>query len=316
MKVFGLAVLAVACAQPLFACDLCAIYSAAESRGELGTGPYAGVAEQFTHFGTLQEDGVQVPNTDHQSLDSSITQLLLGYNFTERFGVQFNAPLIHRAFRRSEAGIIETGNESGFGDVSLIAHFQSFRRETMNTTFAWNLLGGIKMPTGDSSRIAEELSETPPPPGAVESGIHGHDLALGSGSWDGIVGTSIYARWKRAFFSAAAQYSLRTRGDFDYQYANDLVWSGGPGALLVLGDETTLSIQANVSGETKGLDNLAGAVAEDTGITSVFLGPELQFEWHSKLSAELGVDFPVSIDNTALQCVPDWRVRAALTWHF
>src|SRR5258706_15187253 len=100
MKVFGFAVLAVACAQPLFACDLCAIYSAAESRGELGTGIYAGVAEQFTHFGTLQEDGVHVPNPDRQSLDSSITQLLLGYNFTERFGVQFNAPLFHRSFRR------------------------------------------------------------------------------------------------------------------------------------------------------------------------------------------------------------------------
>ncbi|TAK90076.1 MAG: hypothetical protein EPO07_20605 [Verrucomicrobia bacterium] len=316
MKAFSFAVLAVACAQPLFACDLCAIYSAAESRGELGTGIYAGLAEQFTHFGTLQEDGVKVPNTDYQSEDSSITQILLGYNFTERFGVQFTAPFIHRAFRRSEAGVIEEGNESGLGDVSLVAHFQPIRHETMNTTFAWNLLGGIKMPTGDSSRIAEELSETPPPYGAVESGIHGHDLALGSGSWDGIVGTSIYARWKRAFFSAATQYSLRTRGDFDYQYANDLTWSGGPGVLLVLDDLTTLSLQANVSGETKGLDNLAGTPAEDTGITSVFLGPELQFEWRGKLSAELGADFPVSIDNTALQIVPDWRVRAAFTWHF
>jgi hypothetical protein len=30
----------------------------------------------------------------------------------------------------------------------------------------------------------------------------------------------------------------------------------------------------------------------------------------------VGVDFPVSIDNTALQIVPDYRVRAALIWHF
>src|SRR6266581_6660074 len=120
MKVFGFAVLAVACAQPMFACDLCAIYSVAESRGELGAGTYAGVAEQFTRFGTLQEGGVKVPNTDNQSEDSSITQLLLGYNFTERFGVQFNAPLIHRSFRRSEAGVIEEGSESGLGDVSLV----------------------------------------------------------------------------------------------------------------------------------------------------------------------------------------------------
>src|SRR5580765_1443530 len=116
MKVFGILVLAVACAQPLFACDICALYAAHEARGEIGQGLYTGVAEQFTHFDTLQEDGEKVPNDADQSLDSSITQVLLGYNFNERFGIQFTAPLIHRSFRRAEAGAIETGTESGLGD--------------------------------------------------------------------------------------------------------------------------------------------------------------------------------------------------------
>ena len=70
---------------------------------------------------------------------------------------------------------------------------------------------------------------TTPPPPSVESGVHGHDLALGSGSFDGIVGTGIYTRWTRAFFNASMQYAIRTKGDFDYQYANDLTWFGGPG---------------------------------------------------------------------------------------
>lgn len=316
MKFCYFSILAVACAQSVSACDLCAIYAASESRSELGHGVFAGVAEQFTHFGTLQEDGKEVPNRDDQFLDSSITQLLLGYNFTERFGVQLNVPLIYRSFRRSEGGTIEEGTESGLGDLSLLAHFQAYRHETMNTTFAWNLLGGVKMPTGDSDRIAEELNEPPAYYGVEESGVHGHDLALGSGSWDGIVGTSVYARHKRFFFTAAVQYAIRTEGDFDYQYANDLVWSGGPGWIAVLNDDFTLSLQANCIGEHKGMDELAGEKAEDTGITSVFLGPEISLTWRSHLSAELGADFPVSIDNTALQIVPDWRVRAALTWHF
>ena len=54
----------------------------------------------------------------------------------------------------------------------------------------------------------------------------------------------------------------------------------------------------------------------DTGITSVFLGPELVFSLGEKLSAELGFDWPLSVDNTALQIVPDYRVHAALTFHF
>ena len=51
-------------------------------------------------------------------------------------------------------------------------------------------------------------------------------------------------------------------------------------------------------------------------ITAVYFGPEINYTWSDKLSAELGVDLPVSTTNTALQLVPDWRVRAAVTWHF
>jgi len=83
-----------------------------------------------------------------------------------------------------------------------------------------------------------------------------------------------------------------------------------------LSDSFTLSLQANVSGETKGRDTFQGAKAEDTGITAVYLGPEILLTWRDKLSVEFGVDLPVSIDNTALQIVPDWRVRGALTWRF
>src|SRR5215470_15330582 len=119
------------------ACDLCSIYSATEARGEIGRGPYAGVAEQFTRFNTLQLDGHEVPNEVDQYLNSSVSQLFLGYNFSERFGVQFNAPIIYRKFRRPEAGVIEEGTESGLGDVTLTGHGQIMRYETKQTTFAW-----------------------------------------------------------------------------------------------------------------------------------------------------------------------------------
>ena len=316
MKMFVYAVLAAACAPPLVACDLCAIYAASESRGEIGKGVFAGAAEQFTHFGSLRQDGREIPNTANQSLDSSITQVLLGYNFNERFGLQFNAPIIHRSFRRAEGAGVETGTESGVGDVSLTGHLQVFRHESRHHTFAWNVLGGIKAPTGSTSRIAEELNETEPGPDDIPSGIHGHDLTLGSGSWDGIVGTSIFARCHRVFFGAAMQYTIRTRGDYGYEFANDLTWSGGPGVLLFLNDTFTLSLQANASGETKPRDNLSGVAADDTGITAVYLGPELVATWRRHLSAEMGVDLPVVMHNTALQAVPDYRVRGALTWHF
>ncbi|HEY8650644.1 MAG TPA: hypothetical protein VIL70_06985 [Chthoniobacterales bacterium] len=51
-------------------------------------------------------------------------------------------------------------------------------------------------------------------------------------------------------------------------------------------------------------------MAEDTGITSVFLGPRLAASV-GKLSGELAAELPISIDNTALQVVPDYRLRAS-----
>jgi hypothetical protein len=197
----------------------------------------------------------------------------------------------------------------------LLANFTPLRIEHMRSTFNWSLFGGVKFPTGDSDRIKEELHEVEVP-GAPESGIHGHDLALGSGSYDGVVGTAIYARYRRGFFNASMSYSIRSRGDFDYRYANDLTWSGGPGAFLFLSEDWTASLQFVVSGEDKGLDRFRGMRAQDTGITAVYVGPQFAATWSDKLSASIGLDLPVLLDNTALQAVPDYRVRGAVTWRF
>jgi hypothetical protein len=61
-------------------------------------------------------------------------------------------------------------------------------------------------------------------------------------------------------------YAIRTEGDFDYRYANDLIWSTGPGVFLILNEDWTASLQFLVSGEDKGLDKFRGEKAEDTGI--------------------------------------------------
>jgi len=303
-------------AGPASACDLCAVYRSLEAKSTK-PGLNVGLFEQFTHFGTMQQDGRKVDNPAGQSLDSSISQLIVGYHFEERLGLQVNLPYIHRSFRRPTAtGSVDRGTESGLGDLSLLAHYRAYRHSTEETIFVWDLVGGVKFPTGKSDRIKEELSEIEPDPGVPESGLHGHDLALGSGSYDGIVGTGMFASWQRLFVSGAVQYAIRSRGDFDYRYANDLSWHLKPGGYLWLSHLGSLGLQLAAYGEVKGKDDLAGVTAEDTGITSVFVGPELSFTWKELVSAELGAEFPVVSDNTALQLVPDYRLKGAVTWRF
>jgi len=316
MKIFVPAVLVAACAQPALACDLCAIYAASQARGEAGRGLFAGVAEQYTHFGTVQVDGHEVSNPSGQYLDSSISQLFAGYNLSERFGLQFNVPVIYRSFQRPDSkGDIDRGTESGVGDVSLLATLTPYQKLAEDFTFNWTVLAGMKFPTGSSDRIKEELNEVEEPIGPP-SGIHGHDLTLGTGSYDGIVGTGIFTRWHQGFLVVNVQYAIRTKGDFDYEFANDLTWAGGPGYYIALRHQYTLSLQAVVSGEYKGKDTFRGESAEDTGVTAVYLGPQLNFTWGENLAAYLAADLPVSIENTSLQTVPDYRIRGGFTWHF
>jgi hypothetical protein len=324
-------------AAPALACDVCAIYTATEvSQGR--TGFRAGVAEQFTRYDTERLNGEEIPSFG-EHLNSSITQFLLGYQFTDRFGLQLNIPFIARTFRRLEDGGLMNGDSIGAGDLSLIGNLLAFSNATEHSVFLFHLLGGLKLPSGNPDFLAEELpvltaattprrgisshstaaphhDGDPSGGGRQEGGIHGHDLALGSGSVDGIVGGSIYWSYDRFFVSAALQYAVRRPGAFEYQFANDLTWEGGPGWYAILSHDYTLGVEAVLSGETKGNDTQAGQHLDDTAITALYVGPGVRFTWGTQLSLEMSGDLPVVQHNTSLQIVPNFRFRGGIVWRF
>jgi len=303
MKTFGLsAVLTGALLSRTGACDLCSIYAASEAGGGAGSGFYGGVAEQYTSFGTLQDSGQKIAN-DGEYIHSSTSQLFVGYNISDRLGVQANLPVIHRDFGSDT----DHGSETGIGDVSLIGTFAVFQAMSVNHTFTWTVLGGVKFPTGNPRRLADP---------DFAGGIGGHDLALGSGSIDGVVGTGIFGRWRKGFVTANMQYAIRSSGYIDHRYANDLTWSAGPGYYVALEDNYTVSLQGVASGETKGKDSFSGVADDDSAETIVYAGPQFNFTWGAKVSAQVGVDLPVSIANTGVQVVPDYRAHAAITFRF
>jgi hypothetical protein len=297
--------------RPAAACDVCAVYTATEM-GESRIGLRLGVAEQYSNFNTIKQDGDEIDNVANERVNSSITQILVGYGVTPRFGLQ----------------------------LSLIGQYLVWSDVQEESVFRFSVLGGLKFPTGDSSFLGEELDEededaeasleaaarrmrprhTEPAPGGgdtqVVSGVHGHDLALGSGSFDGIIGASVFWSWKRFFVTAATQFAIRTEGDFDYQYADDLTWLGGPGLFALLTHHYSLGVQAVLSGETKGKDTQQGESLDDTGITALYVGPGFSFTWGTSLAADVALDLPAIQDNTAVQIVPNYRIRGGVTWRF
>lgn len=344
-----------------FACDLCALYNSIESQ-KLKGGQYSlGVAEQFSEFGRLQTDGERMPNDMHQRLSSSITQILAGYDVTDRFSLQLSLPYINRRYNRAVGSSMEKGTETGFGDATILGRYQAFQHHESDTFIGVQLLGGIKLPTGSSDKLKEDHTDSgsstdtmTPSDGTSEgemsdshtdhhgstdemasdhamtslrhgdemgmdhvAAVHGHDLALGTGSVDFPLGLSLFVEKGRMFIKGSFVRTFRTKGDHDYQMGDDTNWNFGPAYYLSMSDEFRLAARVAVSGEQKSKDTSAsGDVHDDTGMRALYWGPELIYGFGGSLTGDLGLDIPARIDNSGTQVVPSYRLRGGLTYHF
>lgn len=315
------------------ACDLCAIYRAGDARGEQSSGLTFAIAEQFTAYGTEQFDGKEVHRAVTDRLERSMTHVVAGWNFTDKLGLSLNLPVVHESYRFSdlENGLtprLREGSETGIGDLAVVLRWQFLDQRSGDWGLTANLLGGVKLPTGDAEHLDELEAgitryESIVGPGhdhdalgTVVSGVHLHDIALGSGSFDGILGVTGVARWKRGYFNAQAQHYLRTEGAGSYRTGDETILSGGPGAFLWLSRVGTVSLQLNTSYETRGSDEFRGKASVHTGMTAWYAGPQLAFTWKSRYSVLAGVDIPLRAAGRGFQNVPDFRANATLAWRF
>ena len=354
------------------ACDLCPCEFEPLSL-DGGLRWHAGIREQYTDMSRLQNSGHGIANPAGQYLHSSITQLIAGYDFTPKFGATLNIPYIHRTFRRAAEGAIESGTESGFGDVSLLGQWSAIQFERGEFKFTARASVGVSFPTGDTSRLREEaehsdeeevhvipaqpeISKTvtrkvptgefrflnnsiipivrqvtekvilrPYQPEQIihheheeepASGVHGHDLSLGSGSIDGIFGADFRSEFRKVFVDASIQYRLRGNGRHSYDFADDLMWHAGAGATVLDHKVWTAALAVRFSGETKGEDRFGGSRLGDTAVNTVFVGPRLAVTWRNRLNADIGIDFPIRRENSGIQSVPEYRIRSGVNWQF
>jgi hypothetical protein len=334
---FVAAVLLLAAAKSLSACEFCAIYNADNAVRQSGSGFWFNVSEQYIPYRTAQFNGEEVSGPNPNYVDKSITHLVPGYSFSPNFGISLNVPLTYINFRRHDIEysrtalpqfITEKGNEFGLGDASLIARLTIFQKNAMEYGCTVTLLGAVKFPTGDSDRIADEVQQDkifqsflPPgtphdPLGHSISSVHQHDLALGSGSFDGVFGMTANGRWKRYFLNAQVQYYLRTEGRSGFEYGDELMISGGPGGYVWLSESSTLSLQANAVYDTMARDSIDGRLSDRTGQTGWYLGPLLNFTWGERFSVNAGIDVPLHIENNGFQNVADYVLHGGLSWRF
>jgi hypothetical protein len=293
------------------ACDSCALYIAG---GADRPGFTLAVAHQYTRLGTLWDRDKKTGNPIDQYVDSHITQVGLGYSTGGPWHVQLTVPYIARAFFRPDHARNELGREAGLGDITLAGRYRLLKQDSRDGgEWEVHVLGGVELGTGDPDRLqpAHHVHHH-----HVPSGVHEHDLALGSGSTDWLVGGDIGWTHGRWFARAQVQHAIRRSGAFEYRVANETSWEFGAGRHLVLTHKHSLAVQALFSTDHRGLDSLAGVTQTDTGISVRYLGARIAGTLGQRFAADASVEVPVRVRTRDIMVVPDYRIRAAANWRF
>lgn len=301
-----------------YACDPCALYSASQLHNSEAQSFTVAAFEQYTDFDTAETLPENSIRNGELVKGFSTTQFLVAYQLNADLGLQLNLPLIYRRYDEIEKFRSSSESEFGIGDTSVVGSYSLYQENSPDWALNASTTVGIKLPTGDtgsieSSSLATDATATKHHPISGASG--GRILTLGSGSVDYILGLQMFSRYQKVILSGYTQYAIRTEGDFDYEFADDFIWSFGPGYFINLSDQHSVAAKIALSGEHKNKDRLAGHKVIGSDFSNLYIGPELLATFNN-ISAELGVDFRVSDEDREATIVPEYKVRAGIAYRF
>lgn len=242
---------------------------------------------KFVRKATLRRDGESFVDPQNQRMTVRIMPVAIPYNLlSARFQVGAIVPFVHidadsRAQSRSS---------SGLGDARLFAKYLLYQRDRRLETLRIAAQFSVKLPTGDEKQSP----------------------ALGSGSTD--FALSAVAGWikNRAGVYFEGIYQNNTSGsaiDFGDSFRYNLAFGY---RLMPVVYETYPSPQFNafleLNGETAGRNRVGGIAAENTGGTTLFLSPGVQFVGGRRWLVEASLQWPVLNKLNGTQLATDWML--------
>lgn len=304
-----------------FACDLCSLYSASRLESQEAGTWTAGISNQYTDFKHSKSAKQNSLKDGQETRSFSTTYLSLAHDITDTVGIQVLLPFIYHDYDKIERYRRDRKSETGIGDAVLVANVTPLQIREAEYTILAGVFGGVKFPTGDTGNLGTPVEEEAEDHSAayrhhtLATVGNGRALTLGTGSYDFPIGGTLFSRYERFLFLATTQYTLRTEGDFNYRFANDIIWDVGPGYYFSLDHELTIAGRIAVSGEHKPSDKHDGEIVEDSSVSNVYVGPQILVTAFEDLSIEATVEGRVSRDNSD-GVLPEWRVRSGLNYRF
>ncbi|MGH7197571.1 MAG: hypothetical protein ACREH5_02365 [Candidatus Omnitrophota bacterium] len=247
----------------------------------------------------LHEEGHHVHNKSHEEF----IHFTAGVNPAENVTILADIPYVVRNSIEIEDHdrLGEKESSEGFGDLNLIGIWRFLRWEE-------NFIGataGVKFPTGSTD---EENSQ---------GILFEPELQPGSGSYDYPVGGVYQLRSGPFIFRGNAIYVIKTEGDHDFEYGGLFTtslfidyeaWKTQNGICAKIG------VDLNFQHEDKQVHE--GETIEDSGGSTLFLGPTLTVDVADRMSIFGTILFPVSQNLGGAHQELDfvWTAGAKVSW--
>lgn len=219
----------------------------------------------------------------------------IAHGLTAKTNLLLLAPVVGGTARRGAGGL---------GDVTLLVKQQVWKRNRLQTQERVALIGGVKLPTGETS---EQDSTRGLPRG----------LQPGSGAWDFPVGVLFAHDAARGFF-ADALYTVRT-GARGYHFGNILRYDLAYTQALAGGNpyENFTWAVLEMNGSVGARDRSRGQEVPASGGHVLFLSPGLRLvHWSGRYVLDLSYQIPLVTDLNGHQTEPrrSWLVGARLNF--
>ncbi len=240
---------------------------------------------KFVRKETLLQDGKEITDDMDRRVTVRVTPVAIPYNLmSDRFQVGAIVPFMDINFNTNAQDI----SSFGIGDMQLFAKYLLYQSDRKLETFRIASKAGIKLPTGDEEK-------TP---------------ALGSGSTDYFIST--VAGWIKNRLGVYLEgiYNLNTshnQVDFGNSFSYNLAFGY---RLLPAVYETYPQPQLNgfleINGTTAAKSKVDGVTNENSGGTTVFLSPGLQYVGGRRWLIETSLQIPVVNELNGEQLATDW----------
>lgn len=249
----------------------------------------------------------EVPGGAPEGVDlldrSFLSMVNISYGVVENFQIGLTAGYYAAEGNYElEDGEIVTFDPDGFTDMWITGKHRFYQGPAGQLA----LIGGIKLPTGDSRALNSEGEQVEP------------SATAGTGAWDGQAGLAYTLPITAALtFDASALYTIRGER-YDYRLGNRLDL-GTSLAWRVYGDAQTfpqVSLVAEATLRQIAKSEEEGVKDDNTGGTVLFLAPGAKVSVTESISANLGVQLPVVQDLNGQQIETRFRVLTGISIAF